>query len=323
MVDMSKWGAQMIALRQQQGFTQEELGDRLGVSAQAVSKWERGLSLPDTAILPDIARILKTSVDTMLETETDAAAPATENQNQLLLADLAQGDYGPFMRKAGAFDEILLCFGIDLFRFDGIRTAFDRLLEGLALLRTHVYRETGVILPVMRVRDESKPPIGDDTVIFFRGKPVWRETFDPARDYQEDRAYWEQQMAGPVPNPSDGAASPAADPNACEPPVVFWAYHVLQALHEAVHAQLTSFNTVDHVARVIKAVRGHYPVLVDAVVPTMYSLPMLREVYNGVLSEQISIRDQLTLLESLLAFGTQHPDGSPEEAAAFIKARIC
>ena len=47
-------------------LTQSELGERLGVSFQAVSKWERGETLPDISILPALADILETSIDYIL-----------------------------------------------------------------------------------------------------------------------------------------------------------------------------------------------------------------------------------------------------------------
>ena len=62
-MDMNMVGAQIAMLRRQKGLTQNELGERLGVSFQAVSKWERGETLPDTAILLDLADVLETTVD--------------------------------------------------------------------------------------------------------------------------------------------------------------------------------------------------------------------------------------------------------------------
>ena len=44
-MDMKKVGEQIAALRRANGLTQNELGERLGVSFQSVSKWERGGSL--------------------------------------------------------------------------------------------------------------------------------------------------------------------------------------------------------------------------------------------------------------------------------------
>ena len=65
-MDIKKVGEQIAALRKAKGITQSELGERIGVSFQAVSKWERGETLPDTAILPDLANILETTVDFIL-----------------------------------------------------------------------------------------------------------------------------------------------------------------------------------------------------------------------------------------------------------------
>jgi len=48
------------------GLTQEVLADKLGITFQAVSKWETGQSVPDTMLLPEIAQILNVSVDKLL-----------------------------------------------------------------------------------------------------------------------------------------------------------------------------------------------------------------------------------------------------------------
>ena len=65
-MNMKMFGAQIAALRKGKGMTQNELGNLLGISFQAVSKWERGETLPDTAILVDLARVLDTTVDYIL-----------------------------------------------------------------------------------------------------------------------------------------------------------------------------------------------------------------------------------------------------------------
>lgn len=65
-MDMIAVGKQIAELRRAKGLTQADLGERLGVTFQAVSKWERGETLPDTANLPDLAAVLETSVDNIL-----------------------------------------------------------------------------------------------------------------------------------------------------------------------------------------------------------------------------------------------------------------
>ena len=59
-------GEQISALRKAKGLTQSELGERIGISFQAVSKWERGEALPDVTLLPDLAKILETTIDFIL-----------------------------------------------------------------------------------------------------------------------------------------------------------------------------------------------------------------------------------------------------------------
>jgi len=58
-----KFGAQVAFLRKEAGLTQDELAQKLHVSPQAVSKWENGHSLPETALLPALARILNIGID--------------------------------------------------------------------------------------------------------------------------------------------------------------------------------------------------------------------------------------------------------------------
>ena len=54
---------QICVLRKQKGITQKELARELGVTTQAVSKWENARSCPDIQLLPDIAKIFDVSID--------------------------------------------------------------------------------------------------------------------------------------------------------------------------------------------------------------------------------------------------------------------
>ena len=60
-------------LRTEKGWTQEELGERVGVSAQAVSKWETGQSLPDIAQLPLLAKAFGVTTDLLFGLEEESA----------------------------------------------------------------------------------------------------------------------------------------------------------------------------------------------------------------------------------------------------------
>ena len=66
-MDPAKIGAAIKTLRLQEGYTQQDLADSLGVSGQAVSKWERGLSVPDISIVMKLSDLLNVDVDNLLE----------------------------------------------------------------------------------------------------------------------------------------------------------------------------------------------------------------------------------------------------------------
>lgn len=65
LMNEKQFGLQLALLRKDSGLTQEDLAAQLHVSPQAVSKWENGHSLPETALLPEIARLLDVSIDTL------------------------------------------------------------------------------------------------------------------------------------------------------------------------------------------------------------------------------------------------------------------
>lgn len=68
-IDNEKFGAFLVRLRKERGLTQKELAEKLYVSDKAVSKWERGLSLPDIALLQPLAAMLDVSVTELLSGE--------------------------------------------------------------------------------------------------------------------------------------------------------------------------------------------------------------------------------------------------------------
>ena len=61
---------QIAALRKERGLTQEQLGNLVGVSAQAVSKWEKG-GTPDVELLPILSRQLGVTIDALFGMEDE------------------------------------------------------------------------------------------------------------------------------------------------------------------------------------------------------------------------------------------------------------
>lgn len=65
MLDMDKFGQLIMDKRKKAGLTQESFAARLGITPQAVSKWENGLTFPDVTLFPMIAQILDVPIATL------------------------------------------------------------------------------------------------------------------------------------------------------------------------------------------------------------------------------------------------------------------
>lgn len=66
-------GKRICLLRKEKGLTQEELASHMGVSPQAVSKWENDQTCPDISALPKLAGLLGVSVDELLSGKQELA----------------------------------------------------------------------------------------------------------------------------------------------------------------------------------------------------------------------------------------------------------
>lgn len=89
-------GNRITELRRKIGFTQEQLADKLGLTYQAVSKWENDLSCPDILLLPDLARLLGISIDALLGQPSPTTAikkDATLPDDQTLRLVLFRGQH--------------------------------------------------------------------------------------------------------------------------------------------------------------------------------------------------------------------------------------
>ncbi len=66
MIDMKQMGERISRLRQEKDLTQINLAEKLGISSQAISKWERGQSFPDLSRLDELAELLEADVGYLL-----------------------------------------------------------------------------------------------------------------------------------------------------------------------------------------------------------------------------------------------------------------
>ena len=65
-MDCSKVGRLILSLRQERGLTQKQLAESLGLSDRTISKWERGLGLPDVSLLRELSAVFGVNIEQLL-----------------------------------------------------------------------------------------------------------------------------------------------------------------------------------------------------------------------------------------------------------------
>jgi len=152
--DAKKWGifmqiGQVIrTYRKKKNMTQEEMAERLGVSAPAVNKWEKGNSMPDIMLLAPIARLRDVSLDTLLAFKEELTDREVDELVRTVNEKMKSEDYEEVFRWAKKKMEqypgserlhLWMCIALDAGRLfkeikntqqydDFICTSFERLL---------------------------------------------------------------------------------------------------------------------------------------------------------------------------------------------------
>ncbi|HIU31747.1 MAG TPA: helix-turn-helix transcriptional regulator, partial [Candidatus Caccousia avistercoris] len=98
----------LVQFRREAGFSQEELATRLGVSRQAVSKWERAESSPDTDNLLALARLYSVSLDELVghtPAPRQSLDPCREEPEPAPPADM--GEAAPFLVEEERMEKLI------------------------------------------------------------------------------------------------------------------------------------------------------------------------------------------------------------------------
>lgn len=146
--------------RQDMQMTQEEFAMRLGVTSQAVSKWERDMGLPDITILAGICSILELDANVLLGLKAESETEKNENKDWTLWTHLVA-------------DPLELKFGSEMIPVvvEGLKT--DIVMKKRQELGLH----QGKLLPVIRLRDDIELAETELTVLSY-GKELYRTTIE-------------------------------------------------------------------------------------------------------------------------------------------------
>lgn len=77
-------GMMIASLRKENGMTQLDLAEKMGVTDKAVSKWERDLSCPDVSTIPKLAEVFGVSVDELMQIKAEAQGDGKKNITPLV-----------------------------------------------------------------------------------------------------------------------------------------------------------------------------------------------------------------------------------------------
>ncbi len=80
-----KIGKFIASKRKEQGLTQLQLAEKLGITDRAVSKWETGKSLPDASLMPELCKLLKITINDLLCGEVVSVGNYNEKAEKALL----------------------------------------------------------------------------------------------------------------------------------------------------------------------------------------------------------------------------------------------
>jgi flagellar biosynthesis component FlhA len=138
-MDMNKFGERIAIYRQNKNMTQDEFSSRLGVTAQAVSKWERGQSLPDISLINGICSILDADANEILN--ITPKSHITENDDIIVQKKLL---------SYLCAEPVKIIFGKDIIPVfvEGLKTKY------ISDKRLHIAGEEGILIPIMRITDD-------------------------------------------------------------------------------------------------------------------------------------------------------------------------
>lgn len=85
-------GTNLADMRKRKGLSQEALAEKLGVSRQAVSKWERGESSPDTDTLIELSRLYGVSLDVLVGNRQEDTPPSPKKEKKTKKHPVEKGE---------------------------------------------------------------------------------------------------------------------------------------------------------------------------------------------------------------------------------------
>lgn len=283
--------------RKEKGMTQAELAGRLGVTAQAVSKWERGNAYPDIALLDGISTVLDCSLDYLFQYEKGTKSYVRQDHPA----------YRAQIEAALFKDAIELRFGyglVELF-LEEQKNGFPQ-IHGL---RKEMAAKYGFCIPTVRLADEVTCEPEEYKILIY-GRKVACGRVVPGKYFavnQKAQSKEDTPVTEPVWNlpgiwteQEENAVSPLRFM------MIDLEHCIMEHLPALFHCQM--------VAELVEIVERRYPKVVQGVVPERVSYSFLKRVLLMLLCEKkCAIHPFIRIIELLDEMIDEEP--TVEEAA--------
>ena len=296
----------LAAARQERGLTQRQLADRLGVTAQAVSKWETGGSLPDLEMLRMIVQLLECSADFLLEHEVSGDSRV----NMMLVERTAE------IEKAICRDVLVVEVGMGL---------VPMLMEGNAdnyqvihNLRVRLAREWGISVPIIRMMDQINYEPNEYSIL-LHGKRVinWKLEYPKRFFFQnEAKSIPEAQL---VKDPVYGIEGTWSDKGLEGCHSVSALELMIGQLDKVILQNYDKIINRQTVSLLVDIVRKRYPAVVSGVVPEKVSLSRLQRVIGSLVVQGCPVNRLDYIIEFLEDYAQEDPGWQTEKLKALLK----
>ena len=166
--------------RLEKGLTQEQVASYLGVSAPAVNKWERAVSYPDITLLPALARLLGTDLNTLLSFQEDL----TNQEIALFLNEITatadtQGMEAAYQLATEKVREFPTCDALLLY----VGLTLEGLMKRHCPQTDQAAAREAVEALYRRAENSQDPAIANQARIMLFSRCVEREDYDTARTF--------------------------------------------------------------------------------------------------------------------------------------------
>ena len=299
---LTEFAERFEQLRQDRGYTQQKIAEKLGVTPQAVSKWENGTSLPDAEMIRFIAQLLDCTTDYLLNHQASGISQYDQEsvQRKTEIENVIQKDV------------LTLKVGIGL--VDMLIEENSNHYQKIHDMRMRLGCEMGIIVPTIRLWDNIA--LGEkEYQIVINGSKIaaQNESEYPKYFYLREELLPVAEWRTVWPN-GKWMEKQAIPPEGC---VEFSAMDcIITHLAEVILCHYDQILNRQLTADMVDMVRRRYPAAVNGVVPERVPLSLLQHVLAGL----VTSRTPINRLDYIIGYLEEHPVSGPEGIEAAITA---